>query len=78
MPDLVMAFITAPLKRPYSASKELVIRRNSATESRFGITEAPMPSFADVSAIHVEGVRAFPLPVHGDQSPDDDVGATPA
>src|SRR5437868_4361584 len=37
-----MAFITPPLNLPYSASKELVIRRNSATESRFGTRPAPM------------------------------------
>ena len=41
MPDLVMAFITAPLNFPYSASKLLVIRRNSSTESRFGTNPAP-------------------------------------
>src|ERR1035438_5362906 len=37
-----MAFITAPLNFPYSASKLLVMRRNSSIESRFGIRPAPM------------------------------------
>src|SRR2546429_305637 len=41
VPDLVIAFITAPLNFPYSASKLLVISRNSSTESRLGTKPAP-------------------------------------
>src|SRR5881398_1688328 len=41
VPDLVIAFITLPLNFPYSASKLLVIRRNSSTESIFGTSPAP-------------------------------------
>src|SRR6266566_3310953 len=41
VPDLVIVFITAPLNFPYSASKLLVISRNSSTESRLGISPAP-------------------------------------
>ena len=37
----VTAFIMAPLNFPYSASNELVINRNSAIESRLGITAVP-------------------------------------
>ena len=41
MPDLVIAFITEPLNFPYSASKLLVISRNSSIESMLGISPAP-------------------------------------
>src|SRR2546429_3544513 len=36
-----MAFMTAPLNFPYSASKLLVISRNSSTASRLGTKPAP-------------------------------------
>src|SRR5207244_10353896 len=41
VPDFVIAFITEPLNFPYSASKLLVISRNSSTESRLGTKPAP-------------------------------------
>src|SRR5437660_1489468 len=41
VPDLVIAFITAPLNFPYSASTLLVSSRNSSTQSRLGTKPAP-------------------------------------
>ena len=44
VPLLVIVFMMAPLKRPYSASKPLVIKRNSCTASRLGWTPASSDS----------------------------------
>ena len=42
VPDLVTTLICPPLNSPYSASKLLARIRNSAIESRLGITDAPL------------------------------------
>ncbi len=79
-----MAFMTAPLNFPYSASKLLVIRRNSSTRVEVrNQAGAEVASFTDVTTVHEERVGGLALAIHGDVAgiqvslkPDDPAGLT--
>ena len=49
VPDFVTTLIWPPLNSPYSASKLFVKMRNSAMESRLGMTAAPMLTSSSTS-----------------------------
>ena len=69
LPDLVMTLIWPPLYSPYSASKLLVMMRNSAIASRFGmIAGAGIDVLFDVAAVHAEVVGKLALPIDRDRA----------
>src|SRR6185295_17376465 len=65
VPDLVIAFITEPLNFPYSASKLLVINRNSFRIQVRNQPRAKFSALADISSIHQEGIGGFSLAIYG-------------